>query len=239
MTNELRLHQIKISNLFQIFQIQHFYNQIQIFRRRQNYFRINNFTFSSQIMSDDITNNMNDFNINQKNDDVLSSNVILKRNENKNKNKNIIKKFVRQFLDVISNKVKKANAIINQIIINIYQLIDDVDLLKKKHNLTINNLNQIKASMIIKDNFNVMITKNDIVKIIQDNFNNNDNIESSKSFVNIQKNIKKITSNSISSHLFQSIFQIYFNSYEFSHDQTFATKKTIENFRLFNTFAHQ
>ena len=45
--------------------------------------------------------------------------------------------------------------------------------------------------------------------------NNNDNIESFKSFKSSRKKIvEKFLSNSVSSHLFQSISQVYFNSYE-------------------------
>ena len=189
-------------------------------------------------------------------DDTFSffHNVIIERDNIKDKNKNK-KKSARQFLNVISI-ISKTNSTIKQIIINIYQLSNEIEILQKKHNLTIDNLIRIEKQLenvITKKNFKDMITKNDVNSMtakMNKLFEILSNNESLKFKSSIQKNQKKSLSNSVFSRLFQSIFQIYFNSYEFQN-QSFESNiyesqnarnhsfNTRERFSLFASDFHQ
>ena len=189
-------------------------------------------------------------NVNDSNDTLsFLHNVITERDNIKNKNKNR-RKSARQFLNVISI-TSKTNSTIKQIIINIYQLSNEIETLQKKHNLTINNLIRIKKQLenvITKKNVKDMITKNDVNLMTAKMNKLFEILSNKKSFKlksSIQKNQKKSLSNSIFSRLFQSISQIYFDLYEFQNNQIYNfskqvfVTKTIEKFQSFESNMHQ
>ena len=146
----------------------------------------------------DIIVNMKVLNVNDS-DDTSSffHNVTTERDNIKDKDKNR-RKSARQFLNVISITLK-TNSTIKQIIINIYQLSNEIEILQKKHNLTIDNLIRIKKqleSVITKKDVKDMITKNDVNSMtakmnkLFEILNNNESLKFKSS---IQKNQKKIT----------------------------------------------
>ena len=137
----------------------------------------------------------------------------------------------------INDFVANANRIIRQLIQNTNQLSTKINEFQTIHNEIIVFINDLKKSMITKKNLNIQF--NQIMTRFDKFDNNNNNIELFKSFKSSRKEIvEKFLSNSISSHLFQSISQVYFNSYEQQNvrNQTFRLS-AFNNQKKFSTFA--